>query len=100
MLIEGGQAVSASRVAPTGGWFLSSQDQVISKDVRRHIAWILDQMAGGEHQLLKLQDEGYETDIFCYWLSASGHGGPELDPELMQRLVSLRLLVGFDVHCE
>ena len=94
-----GQLVGANRLAPTGGWFLSSQDQVISKDVRRHIAWILNQMAGREAQFLKLQDEGYETDIFCYWLSASGHGGPELDPELMQRLVSLRLLVGFDVYC-
>jgi hypothetical protein len=37
-----GQLVGANRVAPKGGWFLSSQDQVISKDVRRHIAWILD----------------------------------------------------------
>ncbi len=70
-----------------------------SKDVRRHIDWILSQVAGKEDQILELQDEGYETDIFCYWRSASGHGGPELDPELMHRLVSLRLLVGFDVYC-
>ena len=27
-----------------------------------------------------------------------GHGGPELDLELMQRLVSLRLIIGFDVY--
>ena len=93
-----GQALGPNRVAPLGGWFLSSQDQVISKDVRRHVAWILDQMEGRKDQFLKLQDEGYETDIFCYWLSASGHGGPELDPELMQRLVSLRLPIGFDIY--
>ncbi len=43
-------------------------------------------MAGTEVQLLKLQDEEYETDIFCYWRSSSGQEEPELDPELMQRL--------------
>ena len=93
-----GQTLGPNRVARLGGWFLSSQDQVNSKDVRRHIAWILDHMAGSKDEFLKLQDEGYETDLFCYWLSASGHGGPELDPELMQRLVSLRLPIGFDVY--
>jgi hypothetical protein len=93
-----GKKLGPNRMAPVGGWFLSSQDHVISKDVRRHVAWLLDQVAGREDQFLKLQDEGYKTDIFCYWRSASGHGGPELDPELMQRLVSLRLIIGFDVY--
>jgi hypothetical protein len=68
-----GQALGRNRVAPLSGWFLSSESQVTSKDVSRHVAWILDQMEGREDQFLKLQDEGYKTDIFCYWLSASGH---------------------------
>jgi hypothetical protein len=93
-----GQSIGTNRIAPVGGWFLTSENHVNSKDVRRHVDWILTQLAGKEDQFLKLQDEGYETDIFCYWLSASGHGGPELDPELMQRLVSLRLIIGFDVY--
>jgi hypothetical protein len=93
-----GEALGPHRIAPGGGWFLSSKDRVISKDVRRHVAWLLDQVAGREDQFLELQDEGYKTDIFCYWRSATGHGGPELDPELMQRLVSLRLIIGFDVY--
>jgi hypothetical protein len=93
-----GQVLGRNRFAPVGGWFLSSKNQVTSKDVRRHIAWILDKMAGREVQLLELQNEGYETDISCYWLSASGHGGPELDPDLMQRLASLRLPIDFDVY--
>ena len=94
-----GHALGPNRTAPVGGWFLSSKGHVTSKDVRRHVAWLLDQMAGREAQFLKLQDEGYETDVSCYWVSAHGHGGPELDPDLMQRLVSLRLLIGFDVYC-
>ena len=45
-----GQALGPDRVARFGGWFFSSRDQVISKDVRRHVAWILDQLDGREDQ--------------------------------------------------
>ena len=66
-----GQVLGRNRVAPVGGWFFTSKNQVISKDVRRHIAWILDKIAGREVQLLELQNEGYETDIvflaICEW---------------------------------
>jgi hypothetical protein len=92
-----GQALGVTRVARVGAWFLKSENHVISKDVRRHVDWILDQLAGNEDQLLKLQGEGYKTLVSCYWLSV-GHGGPELDPEIMQRLVSLRLTIFFDVY--
>ena len=92
-----GDEPSSPRV-PKGGWFLSSKGNVTSKDTRRHIAWILDQLEPTKSNLLSLQDRGYETDIFCFWRSASGHGGPELDHELMQRLAAFRLNVGFDVY--
>ena len=38
-------------------------------------------------------------DIFCYWLSASGQGGPTLSPDLMRRLAEAELEIGFDVYC-
>jgi len=93
-----GQVLGPRRLAPVGAWFLSSKSQVSSKDVRRHVHWIISQLGGKEPQFWRLQDEGYVTDISCFWLSASGHGGPELDPELMQRLAFLRLPIGFDVY--
>ncbi len=37
-------------------------------------------------------------DIFCYWLSADGHGGPILSPAMMRRLGQLELEVGFDIY--
>jgi hypothetical protein len=94
-----GDELSSRRALPTGGWFLSSKGHVTSKDTRRHVAWVLDQIAPNKTNLLSLQDRGYKMDIFCFWASASGHGGPELDHELMQRLASFRLNVGFDVYC-
>ncbi len=88
----------SGHVVPVGGWFLCSEGNVESKDVRRHVVWILDQLTGKENELRQLQDEGYDMYVFCYWLSASGHGGPELDHEIMRRLVSLRLDIAFDVY--
>jgi len=93
-----GDALKSGR-AEMGGWFLSSKDRITSKDVRRHIVWILDQLDAAKDELLRLQGQGYETNIFCYWASASGHGGPELDHQIAQRLAALRLDIGFDLYC-
>lgn len=92
------QGKQGRRIAPVGGWFLKSRHQVESRDVRRHIVWLLDQLVEKEDELLKLQDEGYEMYISCFWVSKSGHGGPELNHEIMQRLVALRLDILFDVY--
>jgi Domain of unknown function (DUF4279) len=94
-----GQITQARSISPVGGWFLSSQGQVESRDVQRHIVWILDQINDRQAFLKDLQDQGYEMDIFCFWVSAHGHGGPELSHEIMQRLSSMRLKVGFDIYC-
>ena len=94
-----GQITPATSIAAVGGWFLSSEGQVASRDVQRHIVWILDQINDRQALLKDLQAEGYEMDIFCFWVSAHGHGGPELSHEIMQRLGSMRLKVSFDIYC-
>jgi len=94
-----GDTLRYGSVAKSGAWFLSSKGQLESKDVQRHIMWILDQLTGKVGILHQLQDEGCSMDIFCYWLSASGQGGPTLSPELMRRLAEAELEIGFDVYC-
>ncbi len=37
-------------------------------------------------------------DIFCYWLSQSGHGGPIVSPAQMGRLAALNIELGFDIY--
>jgi len=86
-------------IEKSGAWFLSSKGHLQSKDVQRHIMWILDQLADRVGILHQLQDEGCSMDIFCYWVSASGQGGPTLSPELMRRLAEAELEVGFDIYC-
>ena len=94
-----GATQGTGRASPSGGWFFSSEGKLTSKDLRRHVVWILDQLETKAGELLALQDEGYEMDLFCFWVSAHGHGGPTLDHEIMQRLALLRLNIGFDVYC-
>ncbi len=83
---------------PIGGWFLSTRGKIASRDVRRHVAWILDKLAGKDEILRNLQAEGCRMDILCYWLSADGHGGPTLSPGIMRRLGDLELEIGFDIY--
>jgi hypothetical protein len=81
-----------------GGWFLSTKGEVSSKDVRHHLDWILSQLAGCDGALRSLQDPGYRMDMFCYWRSGRGHGGPVLSPDLMRRFGELEIEAGFDVY--
>lgn len=84
--------------ARIGGWFLSTLDTIESKDSRAHIDGLLDRLEGKGEVLQLMRAEGYSIDISCYWLSASGHGGPLLSPGTMARAVRLGLDIWFDVY--
>lgn len=81
-------------------WFLSTKGILTSRDSRRHIDWITDQLMGKEDALKSLQEKGVAMDISCFWLSTSGHGGPCLSPEQMRRLAQLNLEIWWDIYFE
>ncbi len=58
---EGGsiprRSVRSSR-RRSGKWLLSTKGIIASRDVRRHVAWILDRLAGRDEILRSLQVEG------------------------------------------
>ncbi|MBZ4187137.1 DUF4279 domain-containing protein [Thermomonas sp. RSS23] len=80
------------------GWFLESSDHVDSRDSRDHFAWLLNRISDKGDQLRALASRGYTVDICCRWDSASGHGGPSMDPLQMIQLGSLGIEVWFDVY--
>ncbi len=71
------------RIATIGGWFLSTEGQVDSRDVRRHLFWLLDKLLDTDTAIQALRAGGHRMDVFCFWRSAEGHGGPTLSPEIM-----------------
>ena len=71
------------------GWFLCSRDEVQSKDIRRHIDWILDQVSELRNEFVRLNQEGWRSDISCYWLS-HGHGGRHRQQSSMIQMMESR----------
>lgn len=79
-------------------WFLTSKGVVESKDARRHIDWLLDQLIARSEVLGDLKKRGAKIELSCYWLSASGHGGPTLSPSQASKLSELGIDLWFDVY--
>lgn len=85
--------------AHLNGWFLSSKGHIDSRDVRRHVDWLLERIGNKRRELLGLQSQaGIRMDVFCYWRSVQGHGGPTLSPKQMRTLGELSLNIGFDCY--
>lgn len=82
------------------GWFLSTKDILNSRDSRRHIDWLIDQIDQSADKIAYLFKNGTKIDICCYWGSKSGNGGPTLSPHQMKRLVKHNIEVWWDVYLE
>ena len=79
-------------------WFLESKEKVASKEVRRHIDWLLEQLEGKSEVIRELQTEGSEIHLPCFWGSAVGHGGPMLDAKILKKIASLNIGIAFDIY--
>lgn len=95
-----GEAISprVPRPRPEHGWMLSSERHVHSRDTRRHIDWILDQLEPCSAAFENLISRGASVDIFSYWSSARGQGGPVLSPPQLARLARFRLECSYDIY--
>lgn len=91
-------AAGRTRTVPHNAWFLSSEGKINSKDVRRHLDWLLGQLQTAQEGLRNLQSmPETKLAIKCVWWSARGQGGPTLWPEQMKMMAELGLECGFDV---
>jgi len=94
------QATPSGRMvpAPRSLWALSSEGQVDSLDVRRHLDWLIERLMPARQALLELQlVPRTRMGVNIIWWSAHGTGGPTLWPEQMAGLAELGLEVSFDV---
>jgi hypothetical protein len=73
-------------------WLLSSEDDVSSKDLRKHLDWILDRIIPVSEQFLEFQQfPDVKMNMRCAWWSKYGDGGPTIWPEQMERMAKLNL---------
>jgi hypothetical protein len=82
--------------APRGIWGFSTEDMVVSRDLRRHLDMLVDQLYDKVEQLNELRSRGYQLDVFCDWIRSGGTGGPTLSPRNMAGLSRLGLKIGFE----
>jgi hypothetical protein len=80
-----------------GGWRLSTEP-LSSLDVCDHIDQLLDQIEPVRPALEELRHEGVRQDVFCYWATSSGQGGPEIGVSQMRRLADCGLALSFDIY--
>ena len=91
-------SLGRTREVILNGWFLSSESEVSSRDLRQHLDWLLDKIEPSAPQLSNLQTAaGLTMLVNCIWWSAKGQGGPTLWPEQMQRVSALDLECSFDI---
>jgi Domain of unknown function (DUF4279) len=86
------------RPRPQHGWFLCTKGLVHSKDTRRHIDWLLDKVCPAALAFARVTKHGANSDVFSFWSSARGQGGPMLSVAQMQRLATLGLECIWDVY--
>jgi hypothetical protein len=79
-------------------WFLESEHTIKSKDIRRHLDWLLEQLVPRQSRLDQLRSEGADIFISCFWSSSQGHGGPVISPKQCELLAKLKLELAFDVY--
>jgi hypothetical protein len=90
----------SEKIARIHTWFLGTKDLVLSKDLRRHLDWILEKIIPHEQQIIELQQiPDCKMQMRCVWWSKYGDGGPTIWPEQMEGLaklnIELTISVGF-----
>lgn len=89
---------SAQKPTIKAGWFLSSDGEVESRDLRRHLDWLVAKLSPHASGLQELRDTGSRTVVSCLWRSAHGHGGPIISVPGMRGLAELGLELEFDLY--
>ena len=89
--------VGPTETAKTGacsGWRLSSESHLQSKNLERHIHWILDQIPDKKDVIKHLKlERNCQIDIGCWWKGAPRVDGlgPFLTPETLRRVADFDL---------
>lgn len=81
------------------GWLLASAGRVESTSLERHLIHLLGAIEPAAAKLETLRDrDELRAEFFCFWRSATGHGGPELSPGALARIAALDATFGIDFY--
>lgn len=88
------------RNCATGIWKLSSKGHLETTSLENHLIFLLEQLEPITSGIIQSIGElSLQADFFCYWLSATGHGGPILSPTVLRRISNLQASLSLDFYC-
>jgi hypothetical protein len=94
-----GRLVHRTVRQPTGVWSLTTDGKLACTSIERHLRFLLDQLEPVRENLATLvRDAALHADFYCYWVSATGQGGPAVSAETLGRIASLSAELDFEFH--
>lgn len=83
----------------TGVWSITSRGELETTSVEQHVLFLLSRLEPVSEALREVVErQALEANFFCYWVSATGHGGPDLTPETLRRIADVGAGLGFDFY--
>ena len=84
-----------------GLWSISSTPAVApDQPLRDHLSWLLNHLEPIKREVRRLIEGGNRADLYIGFTLLTGHGGPELEPDILGRLAGLGVPVGFEIHAK
>lgn len=83
----------------SGVWLLKSEGLISSTSLERHLIHLLDLIEPRADALRELRrEQDVSADFFCFWMSATGHGGPIFSADVMLRVARVGAELGIDFY--
>ena len=83
----------------TGIWLLESKTALATTSLERHLLYLLGKLEPVAQEIrFYVESPGFNVDLLCYWVSATGHGGPVLSSHILKRSASLCNEFNFDYY--
>lgn len=84
---------------PTGVWAIRSEDEVNSTSLEEHLLFVLGTLEPARVKIEFYRNHpDYEVNLLCYWMSKTGHGGPILSSNLLERAARICNSLDFDFY--
>lgn len=93
-----GERVRLSRAPLTDGFWSYSTEHLKSTSIEVHLDHLLALLEPVRAELAAFRDAGVSQDVFCFWATEDGQGGPGLAVAQMRGLAEHELPISFDCY--
>jgi hypothetical protein len=85
--------------AGTGVWFISTKGELKSTNLEEHLIYLINKIGKPSTNFYKLVTELRLRVMFrCFFMSATGQGGPDISIETLRKIVNLGFGLEFDFY--